>query len=100
MSGYLTNILQGGQLNAPLRGEVLRFAMQFVSKNAQKKQKGQETRLRDESPLAMNAYMHFGTCTDVYKQLNGVPMGSPLSPPFATALVALLEDVTVMGASR
>ena len=71
VGGHLTNILQGGQLNAPLRAEVLRFAMQFVFKNA---------------------YMRFGT--DVYKQLNVIPMGSPLSPPFANALVALFEDVT------
>ena len=52
VGGHLTNILQGGQLNAPLRAEVLRFAMQFVFKKA---------------------YMRFGT--DVYKQLNGIPMG-------------------------
>ena len=52
-----------------LRAEVLRFAMNFVFKNA---------------------YMRYGN--DAYKQLNGIPMGSPLSPPFANALVALHED--------
>ena len=70
VGGHLKRMAQGGQSNPALCAEVSRFAMNFVFRNA---------------------YMRHGD--DAYKQLNGIPMSSPLSPPFANALVALHEDL-------